>query len=371
MKLAVIVRPGADDAFIAWEAPFIPNCRGFALYRRVKRGKGSAPSPHPVGPAKDGFVEEIVSSWVGFADGVGADPGTRKPTTVWPVQKYIWSDFAVNAGDVVAYRVAPMIGTKDALAPSEGFTSDWSETVTIGDTGNRLSCYFNRGVVATQWLSRLLPKSADPKVDTRLKDAKLHQIIGTPGDPVRNFLAGAIREKMLSLLDDANARKRHIYAALFELNDPELIERLKAFKKRAHIVLGNGSAKRKNDDPNADARAALVDVCDMHDRMSAPRALAHNKFLVICDDDRKAAMVWTGSTNWSETGLCPRPTMAFSSIAPASPANISRNGNRSPNPRTRRRTGCGRRTMNCAAQRTSRCGSPPWTARKICSRQAI
>ena len=43
---------------------------------------------------------------------------------------------------------------------------------------------------------------------------------------------------------------------------------------------------------------------DLHNRMISPRALGHNKFLVICDKQGKARWVWTGSQNWTKTGLC-------------------------------------------------------------------
>ncbi len=306
MAIHLTVKAGADDAFIAWDSGFIANCRGFALFRRVKRARGSAPSPNAISTAtRTGFVEEIVASWVGFANGPNVDVGTREPTTVWPIQKYLWSDFAVNAGDEVAYRIVPMTGAAAALKQEDSLASDWSETVVIGPSkSGKISCYFNRGIVASQWLARLLPKDADPKQDSRLKGAKLREIIGTPDDPIRNFLAGAIREKMLAMLDESIAKKRHVYAALFELNDPELIDRLKSLKKRAHIVLANGAAKKKGEDENQDARAELDGVCDLHDRFSAPRALAHNKFLVLCDDDRAPVAAWTGSTNWTQTGLC-------------------------------------------------------------------
>ena len=38
--------------------------------------------------------------------------------------------------------------------------------------------------------------------------------------------------------------------------------------------------------------------------MTSPRALAHNKFLVVCDSTKKPRWVWTGSQNWTKTGLC-------------------------------------------------------------------
>ena len=32
--------------------------------------------------------------------------------------------------------------------------------------------------------------------------------------------------------------------------------------------------------------------------------LAHNKFLVVCDAGGSPRLTWTGSTNWTMTGLC-------------------------------------------------------------------
>jgi hypothetical protein len=295
MPLELVVRPGVDSAFLAWRALFIANCRGFELTRKVKRAAGSAPSPHTLGE-QNGFAIETVASWVGFAKGPHVPVGTRKPTTEWPIQKYVWSDFMVNPGDQVAYRVTPMVGPAGALKEDAANASAWTEVVTIGaETTGRISCYFNRGIVASQWLARLLP-DAHP-------DQALRTIIATPRDKTRNFLGGPVHDKLTGLLTETNQNGGHVFAALFELNDPELIPLLQALGKRAHIVLGNGSVKHKGDDENSEARGALS-MCDVHDRMTAPRALAHNKFLVICDSHQTPQAVWTGSTNWTMTGLC-------------------------------------------------------------------
>ena len=66
---------------------------------------------------------------------------------------------------------------------------------------------------------------------------------------------------------------------------------------RSDIVRGDREVENKK------ARARLKKKIDLCDRMTAPRALAHNKFLVICDDQNKPRWVWTGSQNWSKTGL--------------------------------------------------------------------
>jgi len=246
MSIDVVVYAGADEAFIAWIAPFIPDCRGFALFRRIKHAPGSVVSPNALTqPDAEGIIEEVVASWVGFADDGGAEPGTRKPTTIWPIQKYLWSDFVVNAGDRVAYRVVPMTGPRNALKERNELASDWSETVEIGPLDGKFACYFNRGIVASQWVARKLPSLPDPEKDQAAKGRELRKSIETPGNEIRNFLSGSLRAKLVELLAEASNKGDHIYAALFELDDPELIALLTKLGKRARILLGNGSVKKR------------------------------------------------------------------------------------------------------------------------------
>jgi phosphatidylserine/phosphatidylglycerophosphate/cardiolipin synthase-like enzyme len=300
MPITVSAYAGVDDAFVVWNTPFIDELRGFALRRRVRRAAGSPPSAEVLGPATtDGTVEEMVSSWVGFANGPDFPPGTRKPTNEWPIQKYFWTDYAVAAGDTVAYRVVPVFrDAAGALHEDLGQASGWTAPVTLGPVCDTIDCYFNRGIVASQWLARLLPDDSSGKIKS------LTKIITTPGDRTREFLRGPQGAEITKLLKDTASSGGHIYAALYELDDPELEPLLKAFGKRAHVVLGNGSVKKKGADQNSAARAALAGTCDIHDRFSSPRALAHNKFLVICDAQKQPQSVWTGSMNWTRTGMC-------------------------------------------------------------------
>ena len=70
----------------------------------------------------------------------------------------------------------------------------------------------------------------------------------------------------------------------------------------------NGSVEEDGEDENEEARTRLKDAgCLVHDRFLAPKALAHNKFVVIGrrdGEDFTPEKVWTGSTNWTPTGLC-------------------------------------------------------------------
>jgi hypothetical protein len=288
--MKVRVYHNGDDVFIAWKPDgAIPGCRGFGLLRR-----------------RNG-VEEVVSTWVGFEDDE-AKEGERRASTNWPIQKYQWTDYMANPGDKLAYRVLAMVGPDKAnLRPDPDNTSDWTAEVTLGRTLSRgIEVLFNRGIVASQWVSRRLGVTGH-----ELQNAKLEAVIADPHDKLRNYLAGPLGNRLFELLDGAARKRQPVYAALYELDDKQLIDGLVTLGQRAHVVLANGSVERKGEDQNADARKLLADHVDLHNRMCSPRALGHNKFLVICERNGTPRWVWTGSQNWTMTGLC---TQANNSI---------------------------------------------------------
>ena len=281
--MKVKVYHNGDDVFIAWKPDgFIPGCRGFALMRRRNGG------------------EEVVSTWVGFKGQVHKE-GERQVSTKWPIQKYQWTDYMANPGDKVQYRVLPMVGLdKDNLHPDTDAASDWTDEITLThEFAPKIEAYFNRGIVAAQWVSRRLGVTGDD-----LKTKELRTVIQTPDDPFRNYLFGPLGARLFELLAAAVKEKHEIYAALYELDDEQLETALEKCGHCAHVVLANGSVKKKGEDQNSDARTRLCDKIDLHDRMISPRALGHNKFLVICDAQKKPRWVWTGSQNWTKTGLC-------------------------------------------------------------------
>jgi phosphatidylserine/phosphatidylglycerophosphate/cardiolipin synthase-like enzyme len=281
MTIRIKAYANCDRAYIAWNMDErIDDLRGFALFRR-----------------RAGGPEEPIYTFVGFA-GDTATPGAAKPSTQWPIQKFMWADFLVSLGDAgISYSVVPVTGTKDNLTVATDLASAWTDPIDITASAEEgVEVYFNRGVVAAQWLTRRL---TEEHVNTQLR-----RIIRTPGDDTRNDLSDPLRTAMLDLLDTAAGDGSDVYAALFELDDPELTPALERIGARAHVVLGNGSTKSLDKDPNEESRASLKAAgVDVYDRMLHPGHLAHNKFMVI-ETNGTPKKVWTGSTNWSETGLC-------------------------------------------------------------------
>jgi phosphatidylserine/phosphatidylglycerophosphate/cardiolipin synthase-like enzyme len=133
---------------------------------------------------------------------------------------------------------------------------------------------------------------------------KIADIIADPNNPLRIALSGLLRPQILSLLQDTKNKGGEVYAALYELNDPELIAGLTAFGKKCHLVLANGAFKPPDNDENKKVRADLTNKVDLHNRLVGSPHFAHNKFVVLCGSSGTPERVLTGSTNWTMTGLC-------------------------------------------------------------------
>ena len=284
----------ADDVHLVWNHHNdIPGCLGFAI--QCRRGDAEP---------------KYLSNRVGFEDDTEADSaGERhrsRSSRIWPFQRYDWTDHAADLGDVIAYRViARVVGDDGKL--QDGPSSDWSPTLTLkADCGDGVSVHFNRGYVLSQFMAQYLKENGITLQE--LKDRAV--IISKDVDrKARNFLGGTLRETVLAMMSEVVSKPNlELHAALYELSDEELLDGLAAIGKRAQIVLANGSVDKRGADENADARERLnAGGCVIHDRFLAPSGLAHNKFVVIGERvgaDFRPKSVWTGSFNWTPTGLC-------------------------------------------------------------------
>ncbi|HZE68962.1 MAG TPA: phospholipase D-like domain-containing protein [Pyrinomonadaceae bacterium] len=291
-----------DDVQLFWRPTVngqpdvaIPGCLGFAIARRRKTS------------ADVWGATEVLRNRVGFSNQlpVGADGLPQyltKPSSIWPFQRYDWTDHGANSGQTVMYRVTAVglpQGQPGDVELQPIADSGWTEAIRVdANSENGISAYFNRGTVMSQYVARIARKNDWSAVEIKEHIAELEE-------PLRRFLAGELRIELLRLLDEVIENPDlSFYAALYELSDNELIQRLQLLRGRAHIVLSNGSDT--SGDENAAARATLnaADV-DVHNRMLGSKGLGHNKFAVVVRTlGKKALKAWTGSTNWASTGLC-------------------------------------------------------------------
>jgi len=284
MPVTLKVYDNGDHTCLVWlpdNAGPIAGCRGFAI-RRIKNGK-----------------EDFLPNRVGFNEG---EQGP-KPSNIWPVQRFLWWDYDVEPSDVVQYSVIPMLGTAAQLKQDNPSASALTPAMTItGQCTASLSAYFNKGIIASQWVAKALAQEGKGLSSRKA----LMGAIAKVNDPLRDALGGLLKAQVIQLLKQAKVDGGSIYAALYELNDPEVLQCLADLGSSANLVLGNGAFKPPQNDENAQVRAWLKSKTKVNvfDRIVSAGHFAHNKFIVFCDPSGNPLRVLTGSTNTTMTGLC-------------------------------------------------------------------
>src|SRR3954470_23774583 len=148
MSLNLKVYDNGDHTALVWltaDKGRITDCRGFTV-RRVLNG-----------------AEGFLHGFVGFSDDDKFDPANPWK---FPLQRFMWWDYGVKPGDKVQYSVVPVLGDQNNLQLAKDKASALSEAVTItGQMSPNISAYFNKGIVAAQWVSRALAAAGkDPKI---------------------------------------------------------------------------------------------------------------------------------------------------------------------------------------------------------------
>jgi phosphatidylserine/phosphatidylglycerophosphate/cardiolipin synthase-like enzyme len=175
-----------------------------------------------------------------------------------------------------------------------------NEVTVSPEISTGVNAIFNRGLISTQRISRAFKgKPAKSPLLDRVADAK---------DTLRASLSGDMVEALTGFVDRAK-KSGKIYAALYELGDEELIQKLEHLGKKLEIVLSNSVVTdpktKKKSDGNADARTRLGETATAEwNRIMPSNHIGHNKFLVYINGSGGAEAVLFGSTNWTPTGLC-------------------------------------------------------------------
>jgi|AGTN01.2.fsa_nt_gi hypothetical protein len=289
MKAAALSNNRA--VLVVWtpDAP-ITDCLGFSVHRiEVETG-----------------IETPLKAYLPF-EGQGGNEWSASTTDKWPIQNFKWKDFSAKRNAKLKYKIIPMVGTPDNLQPKEDLAVTTNEVTLTTEYGDVSAC-FNMGILSTQALAHKLPKLEDGTPDPQ----KVLEGIMTPGSDIRKMLAGDLPEFLKRIVNNAKAVGGHVYEALYELSDPEIVDFLLENKDLVSIVLGNAG---ENDETNADARKRLHEAAAsstraegaeplITDRILDKSFLPHNKSEVGVDKDGVPVEVGSGSANRTPTGLC-------------------------------------------------------------------
>jgi phosphatidylserine/phosphatidylglycerophosphate/cardiolipin synthase-like enzyme len=327
-----------EVAYIAWDTDGkISGCLGFEVTRIYLDGAGNE-------------TDRVkCAAWVAFKGQRNRD-WLPQDTGVWPVQKMSWRDLTLRKRRdgmsrrpdevTVRYEIRPVGDLKPGLqaVPSNGHELGQiakrdshgeplrdpagktikvqgkaysgpprplaylapafaTNTVTVTSRRPPFRSSFTNGILAAQWLSNVLNE------DGVVEANELMDKLADPRDPHRKYLAGDV----LPLLHELFARAGSFHLALYELEDAELEQLIFDQRDRVHLILANtGPSGGAWDLRNAPARARLRAALGprLQDRMfNNSTHIGHNKFVVHSDSAGVPQAVFSGSTNWTSTGV--------------------------------------------------------------------
>lgn len=320
-----------EVGYLAWrtDGP-VPGCLGFMITRIHMDADGQE------------IAQRILPAWVAF--GTQSNPNwEEQDTSVWPVQKFSWRDLTLRRSRnetilregvfKAAYEIVPVGLGGEGRTPvpasptapyldANGQPRYQGEPIPLFFCGEpartndmlvtrqhgRISVAFTNGILSTQNLRKQV-ETPDGRIPN--KDI-VKARFSYPSDPLRGFLAGDVLPLLQSFFARAKADDAEIYLALYELHDEELVDLIDRHRKRVHLILataGNDPDTKRWDTTNEEARAKLarrLAKSRYQSRMfNNSKHIGHNKFgVLVSRSTGKAFAVFTGSTNWTPTGLC-------------------------------------------------------------------
>jgi len=285
MSIKLKVYANSDDAILAWKPdPWPDSIVGFRIERR---------------DLHTGHIT-LLNNRIPPTANLNTVPPEGIASDLSPIRRCMWTDHSIDTGSKVAYRVTPMVADGQSFKALEDQASDWGQSTAGADAAaSDVAAWFNRGTLMSQVVSRM--------VGGNVSVASLKSLRGKledPGYPGRRYLSGQARHAMLDFLAKADLAGNSICAAIYEINDQELVDALKVFGPRAKVLIGNGSATGPNTAGELAAAGVQVSHRDLSGKGESSPSV-HNKFVVELDKQGKHALrVLTGSTNWTTTGLC-------------------------------------------------------------------
>jgi phosphatidylserine/phosphatidylglycerophosphate/cardiolipin synthase-like enzyme len=223
-------------------------------------------------------------------------PGVSYLTLQEPIQSLLWGDYTAKPAHEYRYTVRPLYNKPKALKPGADVTVS---ITTERESGPGHSVWFNRGAIASQAFAAKFKNAPPPH----------------PEDPTATetrWLSRGLLEACLAFIAEANAGDA-LRVAAYEFSYPPILGALdRARKKGVDVKIvyeaGSDTVKGKKvateatvGNRKAIARAKLPQ--SMLIKRTRRAGIPHNKFIVRLRNGTTPVSVWTGSTNFSESGF--------------------------------------------------------------------
>jgi phosphatidylserine/phosphatidylglycerophosphate/cardiolipin synthase-like enzyme len=223
--------------------------------------------------------------------------GAQYSTRQHPIQGFLWSDYAAEPNTTYEFTVIALYG--DIHAMEERYSVSFSIKTEAENDGHH-GIWFNRGAIAshalaTEFQNAPITKKMFNNVDTN----------GVLGDKEVRWLSRGLAEACLAFINGAKPGES-LRVCAYEFTYAPILDALKRALDRGvdvRIVYHLTSDAK-------DSNAAAVKAAGLPKNKGSTQVLfertrpkiPHNKFIVKLVAD-KPRSVWTGSTNFTDTGF--------------------------------------------------------------------
>jgi hypothetical protein len=242
---------------------------------------------------------------IAFSGPGGAVNLNQLSTMLSPIQKFRWVHFPRNANlnGAFTYRVTPVfMNEHDELSYGEAQTCDIElrrETFP-----GKLNVTFTRGFVSSQaFVDRYIKHGP---VSALIPDEAGGGLTFVPTHPDRDdaykWMGFEAREAILDTLDAAIADGANVFVVAYDLNLPDIVDRLKQVGNKLKIIIDDSHDHKKPSAAENVAEAMLKQSAGVDNvKRQHMGQLQHNKTIVV--DGPNVKRVICGSTNLSWRGV--------------------------------------------------------------------
>jgi hypothetical protein len=214
-------------------------------------------------------------------------------TDTFPVQSFLWGDYAAAPGRTYRFRILPMFGEPGAL------TTDPKDEIKLEITTEQEwvpgktthGVWFNRGAIASQKFAEEFGNEPP-------------QNINDPKDKRVAWLSRGLLEACLSYINETKPGDA-LRVAAYEFTYPPILNAFKALIDKGidvqivyHDTADSGESNEKP------MRAAGLPINDQKITFRRSKTkIPHNKFILRLKGGTEPVEVWTGSTNFTPSGF--------------------------------------------------------------------
>lgn len=254
-------------------------------------------------PNEDRFFP--LNNRIAFPGTDGSVNPDRMSTLLSPIQKFRWVHFPRNAnlaGEFL-YRVTPVFMDEDDKL-SQGERQEVGIEHRRETFPGQLNVTFTRGFVSSQAFVDRYEKFG--KFNTLIPGKAAEGLKFKPTHPktkeALDWMGFEAREAILDTLDEAIKNKAEVRVVAYDLNVPELLDRLEKIGKRLKIIIDD--SKEHGGSKSAETQAAkrlMASAGKANVKRQHMKSLQHNKTIVV--DGPNVKKVVFGSTNFSWRGF--------------------------------------------------------------------